>query len=74
MEKRRSLELLSLQFRRKIDKSEEKKCIFNNPGSIIRRLLRALGENELLNLMKVVSHTRNTEIGKFSMLKVVLFS
>ena len=30
--------------------------------SIIGRLLRALGENELLDLTRVVSHTRNTEM------------
>ena len=29
--KRKSLELLSLELRRKIDKCEEEKCIFNNP-------------------------------------------
>ena len=40
----------------------KKKRVSSIIRSIIRRLLRALGENELLNLMRVVSHTRNTEM------------
>ena len=40
----------------------KKKCVSSIIRSIIGRLLRALGENELLNLMRVVSHTRNTEM------------
>ena len=40
----------------------KRKYVSSRIRSIIGRLLRALEENELLNLMRVVSHTRNTEM------------
>lgn len=39
-----------------------RKCVSSIIRSIMGRLLRALEENELLNLMRVVSHTRNSEM------------
>ena len=43
-------------------KNAKKKRVSSIIRSIIGRFFRALGENELLNLMRVVSHTRNTEM------------
>ena len=43
-------------------KNAKKKRVSSIIRSIIGRFFRALGENELLNLMGVVSHTRNTEM------------
>ena len=40
----------------------KKKCVSSIIRSIVGRLLRVLEENEFLNLMKVVSHNRNTEM------------
>ena len=40
----------------------KKKCVSSIIRSIIGGLLRALGENELLNFTRVVSHTSNTEM------------
>ena len=43
-------------------KNAKKKRVSSIIRSIIGRFFRGLGENELLNLMRVVSHTRNTEM------------
>ena len=40
----------------------KKKSVSSIIRSIIRRLLRALGENKLLKLMRLASHNKNTEM------------